>query len=185
MTKYTYVANRMCLKDATLENEIWKDVEGYNGDYKVSNLGRIYSEIAQRILKAPVNNANGGYCQLPLGSRSGTRKSFRLHRLVALAFIPNPDNKKEVNHKDKDKTNNRVENLEWMSGFENALHKNGKSIWNTKQGRISLTNYSVSKRKLQGFSEKIIPMLNKMIPLNTDYGFTEEARNKHKLEIVV
>lgn len=185
MGKYTYVANRMCLKDATLGNEIWKDVEGFGGDYKVSNLGRVYSEVAQRILKTPANILNG-YCQVPLGSRSnGLRKSFRVHRLVALAFIPNPQNKKEVNHKDKDKMNNTVENLEWMSGWENTQHKIGIKPWNTKQGRIAVTNHSIARRKMEGFSEKIIPMLNKMIPLNADYGFTKEARDKHKLEIVV
>jgi hypothetical protein len=183
MGKYTYVANRMCLKDATLRNEIWKDVEGFGGDYKVSNLGRIYSEIVQRIMSTPVNNASGGYCCVALGSRSGTRKSFRLHRLVAQAFIPNIGNKKEVNHNDKDKTNNTTENLEWMSGWENTQHKIGIKPWNTKQGRIAVTNHSVARRKMEGFSERIIPMLNKMIPLNTDYGFTNEARDKHKLPI--
>ena len=159
-----YIAKRVSLDEATLPNEIWKDVVGYEEKYKVSNLGRIYSEISKKILN-PHKNILNGYYQMPLGNRPN-RKNFRLHRLVAEAFIPNPFNKKEVNHKNKDINDNRVKNLEWMNAWENQAHRNGVTMWNNWQGRITSLDYSVGRRKIEGFSERIIPMLEKMIPIN-------------------
>ena len=91
--------------------EEWKDIKGYEGKYQVSNLGRVYSFYKKDCLKP--GNSNG-YFYIDL-CKNGVSKSFRLHRLVALHFIPNPNNYKEVNHKDEDKTNNKVENLEWCT----------------------------------------------------------------------
>lgn len=105
-------------------SEIWKDVVGYEGIYQVSNLGRVKSlprngTIKQeRILKP---HRVQGYLLAELFNR-GAHKGKRIHRLVAEAFIPNPDNKREVNHIDGDKHNNRVENLEWVTSSENQLH---------------------------------------------------------------
>ena len=92
-------------------DEIWKDKKDYEGHYQVSNLGRVKSikfgkEI---ILKQKIN---GGYYSVNL-SKNGIVKTYFVHRLVAEAFIPNPNNYKEVNHKDEDKSNNIVTNLEW------------------------------------------------------------------------
>jgi hypothetical protein len=158
-----YIAKRVSLQEVTLQNEIWKDVIGYEGEYLVSNFGNVYSNVSQKLLK-PHKNIINGYYQIPLGDRVN-RKNYRLHRLVAQAFIPNPFNKKEVNHKNKDINDNSVQNLEWMNAWENQSHKHGVKSWNNWQGKISFQNYSVGRRKMNGFSEIIIPMLEKIVPL--------------------
>lgn len=114
--------------------EIWKDIEGYEGFYQVSNLGQIKSldryikckngaerYMKGRILNHTVNKKRRGYCEISL-HMNGKEKRYKVHRLVALAFLPNPYNKPEVNHKDEDKENNRVDNLEWVTSKENANH---------------------------------------------------------------
>lgn len=100
--------------------EIWKDIDGYDGAYQVSNLGRVKSFKCKepRILK-PWSAA--GYLQVELWS-NGIGKRFKVSRLVAFAFIPNPENKPEVNHVDRNKLNNCVENLEWATRLENQRH---------------------------------------------------------------
>ena len=95
--------------------EIWKDIKGYEGLYQVSNLGRVKSLKfgKERILKP--GRKKIGYLIVLLYDNNGICKWFRIHRLVAEAFIPNPNNLPEVNHKDEDKSNNRVSNLEWCT----------------------------------------------------------------------
>ena len=95
--------------------EIWKDVVGYEGLYEVSNLGRVRRD--GKILK-PTKIKNG-YLYVGL-HKNGIQKTVRVHRLVASAFIPNPQNLPCVNHKDEDKTNNAVDNLEWCTSQYNA-----------------------------------------------------------------
>lgn len=126
--------------------EIWKDVDGYDGTYKVSNMGRVKSvryidsaeSVKEKILSSP-NNQNG-YPSVSL-CKYGRIKTFVVHRLVALAFVPNPLNKPHVNHKDGDKMNPKAQNLEWCTPYENNLHafKNGL-----------LTNNNRSKKVLNG-----------------------------------
>lgn len=111
--------------------EIWKDVPGYEGLYQVSNLGRIRSYekykragrhtsvyyCPSKIIKS--FSAGVGYQRVNLfKDRKGRQLS--VHRLVAMAFIPNPDNLPQVNHKDEDKTNNRLDNLEWCTAKYNS-----------------------------------------------------------------
>ena len=90
--------------------EDWKDIPGYEGLYVVSNNGRVKNVRSGRVLRGIVNNL--GYIMVGL-SKSGKVKMISVHRLVAEAFIENPDNLREVNHKDEDKSNNIVDNLEW------------------------------------------------------------------------
>ena len=90
--------------------EDWKDIPGYEGLYVVSNNGRVMNVRSGRVLRGIVNNL--GYIMVGL-SKSGKVKMISVHRLVAEAFIKNPDNLREVNHKDEDKSNNNVDNLEW------------------------------------------------------------------------
>ena len=95
-------------------SEVWKDIEGYEGLYQVSNWGRVKSLKfgKERILK-PEKNRNG-YLVVNL-YKNGKRKHFKIHRLVAEAFVSNPDNLPCVNHADEDKTNNFYGNLEFCS----------------------------------------------------------------------
>ena len=90
--------------------EDWKDISGYEGLYVVSNNGRVKNVRSGRVLRGIVNNL--GYIMVGL-SKSGKVKMVLVHRLVAKAFIENPDNFREVNHRDEDKANNIVDNLEW------------------------------------------------------------------------
>ena len=90
--------------------EIFKDIKDYEGLYQVSNLGRVYSFITNKFLKPNLNK--NGYLTLHL---KGSSKQLKLHRLVAETFILNTNNFPCVNHKDEDKTNNCVDNLEWCS----------------------------------------------------------------------
>lgn len=105
-------------------NETWKDIEGYEGYYQVSNLGRVKSfrksskmhKQDEYILTPTV--ANNSYAQVTL-YRNSTRKKFLVHRLVAIAFIPNPNNLPYINHKDENPLNNSCDNLEWCTAFYN------------------------------------------------------------------
>lgn len=102
--------------------EIWKDIGGYSGDYQISNLGRVKSFKKKnhgKILKLGKDGC--GYYRIGL-MKHGKRVTEKVHRLVACAFIPNPENKPEVNHKDSNKTNNAIKNLEWSTHHENAIH---------------------------------------------------------------
>ena len=91
-------------------NEDWKDIPGYEGLYAVSNNGRVMNVRSGRILKEHITKF--GYKRIGI-YKNGVCRMFIVHRLVAQAFLPNPDNLPEVNHKDEDKTNNSVDNLEW------------------------------------------------------------------------
>ena len=104
-----------------LAQEIWKDIEGYEGLYQVSNFGRVKSlekidfsghKRKCKILKLALNRY--GYVYLIL-SKNGNKKAYTVHRLVAETFIPNPNKLPFVNHKDENKSNNRVDNLEWCT----------------------------------------------------------------------
>lgn len=102
--------------------EIWKDIKGFEGIYQISTNGRVRSfkeTQGGRILSN--KNSKGGYLSIVL-KRKGLVISTRIHRLVAEAFIPNPDNKPQVNHKDSNRQNNYVENLEWVTATENMKH---------------------------------------------------------------
>jgi hypothetical protein len=102
--------------------EVWKDIKGFEGSYQISNKGRLKSFHKDKNGYIRSNkNSKGDYLSVVLMSGKH-KKSTRIHRLVAEAFIPNPLNKPEVNHKDGNKQNNRVENLEWVTRKENAEH---------------------------------------------------------------
>ena len=105
-------------------NEIWKDIEGYEGLYQISNLGRVKSlNYNKRGFERILKNKTGsrGYFNVNL-SKDGKSKNINVHRIVATHFIPNPDNLPQVNHKDENKQNNCVENLEWCTAEYNNTY---------------------------------------------------------------
>lgn len=133
--------NNIIAKENNLMKEIWKDIEDYEGLYQVSNMGRVKSlartrkaytpgkgdwvaPVKERILRASISK-DGYYCVVL--AKEGVNKHQRVNRLVAEAFIPNTENKPQVNHIDGNKLNNRVDNLEWVTAKENTIHsvKNG------------------------------------------------------------
>ena len=140
--------------------EIWKDIEDFNGTYQVSNLGRIkmldYIASDGRKLKGRIRRTsknNSGYTIINIKS-----KHFLVHRLVAKAFIPNPNNYPQINHKDENKQNNRVDNLEWCTNkynnnygskpYKTSLIHKGKKISKEQKEKISQKmKIIVSKRK--------------------------------------
>ena len=105
-----------------------KDIEGYEGLYAVTEDGQVWSYRSQKFLKPWIAN---GYYQVTL-SKNGEKKKHKIHRLVAIIYIPNPDNLRDVNHKDENKLNNCLDNLEWLSHKDN-------SNYGTRNQRISAT----------------------------------------------
>lgn len=104
--------------------EVWKDVVGYEGYYMVSNLGRIKSMRFRHIKREKIMNASirpDGYMSVGL-SKDGVTKTRTVHRLVATAFLENPNNLEMINHKDENRSNNAVDNLEWCTRGYNQLY---------------------------------------------------------------
>jgi hypothetical protein len=103
-----------------LEKEVWKEIKDHE-NYEISNFGRVKNKTTNYILS---QKNEGGYLRISLKIPKSTKsKMYLVHRLVAQTFIPNPENKPTVNHKDKNKSNNKVENLEWSTMKEQAEHK--------------------------------------------------------------
>ena len=126
-------------------NEVWKDIKGYEGIYQVSNFGRVKSvarkiklkqyikETTEKIMKLDLNKR--GYLYVHL-CKNGKYKAYRVHRLVADAFVENPEHKDQVNHIDRNVLNNKSSNLEWCTNAENMKHakdtgfRRGKAVEN-------------------------------------------------------
>jgi len=126
--------------------EIWEDVVGYEGFYKVSNLGRVLRlkrigttkswykiKFVERYLSLKPNIVRG-YVKVSLRPPNGKSKTFLVHRLVAQAFIPNPENKPQINHMNGIKNDNRVLNLEWCTQDENNKHALETGLLKTQKG---------------------------------------------------
>lgn len=118
--------------------EVWEDIAGYDGRYQVSIWGRIRNEKGE-IMKPYVNEK--GYLKVTLQDGK-TRDKVRISRIVAETFIPNYDHKPEVNHKDGDKMNNSVTNLEWVTRGENMGHyKDNESHWHDQAHAAAVARY--------------------------------------------
>ena len=100
--------------------EIFREIPGYK-DYQVSSWGRVYHKPSDTF--ARLEETDKGYLRVDLYDEGRFRKHFKVHRLVAQAFIPNPENKPQVNHMDGNKKNNSYTNLEWVTDAENKEHQ--------------------------------------------------------------
>lgn len=124
--------------------EVWKDVIGYDGSYQISNLGRVKSLKHKKYFILKECDVRG-YRRVLLYKNNITQK-FPIHRLVALHFLPNPENKPTVNHKDGIKHNNFVDNLEWATFQENERHSFdtlNKSFIGEKNNRSKLKSTQI------------------------------------------
>ena len=148
-----------------MEGEIWKDIEGYDGYYQISNLGRVkslsreiynkrgYFKTKDKILKQCVIKY---YCYTFI-SYNGEKNTYTVHRLVAKYFIDNIHNKPQVNHKNSNSSDNRIENLEWVSARENECHKQSKNKNNTSiYTGVSFNLHSKKWRSTINFNKKFI-----------------------------
>ena len=104
--------------------EVWKDIRGFEGIYKISNFGRIksFKRVEDGYILSNKNSKNGYLSVVLINTNNKKIRYTRIHRLVAEAFIPNPENKREVNHIDGNKQNNLISNLQWATSSENIRH---------------------------------------------------------------
>ena len=143
-----------------MEKEIWKDIRGFENKYQISNMGRIRSIFRYKIILKPA--LTQGYKFVSLYNKT-SKKCYRIHRLVAQTFIPNPNNKITVNHKNGIKTDNRVSNLEWNTYQENIKHsynvlgRNPTKYWSGKFGKDNscskiVLQYTLDKNFVKRFT---------------------------------
>jgi ribosome-binding protein aMBF1 (putative translation factor) len=165
-----------------LSNETWKDIVGYDGCYQVSNTGSVksfYNNRDGKILKLSTNKQ--GYNTVSLHKENKT-KSFSVHRLVATCFISNDNNYPAVNHKDENKTNNNVDNLEWCSyKYNNNYGTRTERASNSKSGTIKINRPLF---ELGEISNDIISSINYEIDENfPDRVRSYRERNKMSQEV--
>ena len=159
------LAEILPLESADTEEE-WRDVEGFEGLYMVSNFGRVVSfqGCYPRIMKLGITHK--GYQNVGL-QKNKRRKTFVVHRLVAKAFIPNPDNLPQINHRDECKTNNRVDNLEWCT----AKYNNNYGTYIDRQRNFLPRNTPVLMFDLNGnFEKEFISAREAARKMNTNHS---------------
>ena len=158
--------------------EEWKDIQGYEGRYQVSNLGRIRSSYkgSWNILK-PIDNGQG-YKHIKL-FKDGERKHYYIHRLVAQTFIDNPNNYTEVNHIDENKANNCMENLEWCDREYNLSYNLGRK----RRAESRKGKYVGKENCMYGKKGEAHPTSKKVKCITTGeiFGSVKEAANKYNI----
>ena len=141
----------------------WKDIIGYENEYQINQFGEIRTlkdspKLKKyNVLKPQINKRNGYVYQMLY--KNGKEKLLRVHRLVAMAFLPNPNNLPQVNHKNGDKTENRVENLEWCSQEQNKIHEFKTGLEKKKKKKkaaVRKTNEKKSKRVVRTMGDEKI-----------------------------
>lgn len=177
-------------------NEIWKSIEGYEGLYEVSNFGRIKSlpryvilgngKMCERLIDEKIleqkTTTKFGYKKVSL-NKNKKQKTFVIHRLVASAFIPNPENKPQVNHKDGVKTNNNLENLEWVTASENQIHALKLGLVVPKRGKDHYLYNNPKANPQYGKKGILSPNYGKRGILSPTFGRTGALSIKSKIVI--
>jgi len=169
--------------------EEWKDVVGYEGLYQVNKFGAVRSLDKLRTITyttgtiATMNfsgkvlspkTEKSGYITQSI-TNSGVRKTIKVHRMVAMAFIPNPENKPQVNHKNGIKSDNRVENLEWVTTFENRQHAYDTGLQKPTSGTIN-GMCTHSDREIE-FIKIQYALGMRQIDIANNYGFSPSMVN--------
>lgn len=166
-----------------MNKEIWKDVKDYEGLYQVSNLGRVkrlewkrfslgkWQTIKEKVLKQTIGTT--GYWHISL-NKNGSHNTYKVHRLVARAFIPNPDNLPCINHKDNNPLNNKVENLEWCTyKYNNNYKDHNKKL---SQSRLGKKASDETRQKLRDSNPKMLSV--QCIETEIIYKSINEASRK-------
>mgnify|MGYP003293868181 CR=1 FL=1 len=153
--------------------EIWRDIKGFEGYYQISNLGRVKNVSNSQIRKT--HPTRDGYLKIRL-LHNGKDVTARIHRLVAEAFIPNPDNKETVNHKDGNKLNNNVENLEWMDRSEQMYHAYNHELKKSIKG-VKNTNSKLTENEIRQIRKEYVPYDRNYstVALSKKYGVTNRV----------
>lgn len=133
--------------------EIWKDIQNYEGLYQVSNLGRVKSIIKKIILKNMVDKCGYEYVHL---SKNNVQKRKSIHRLVAETFLDNKNNLPCVNHKDENKQNNNINNLEWCTysynnNYGTKIKKQSEKMLNNKKRSKQVIQYNLKNDKINEY----------------------------------
>lgn len=174
------MTNEEFVKSISLDGEIWKDVVGYEGHYKVSSNGRVIS-LARNIdngvsiyYSKPIllmqYISSTGYCVVTL-CKNAVCKKLRVHRLVAIAFIDNPENKQYIDHINTIRIDNRIENLRWVTRSENSLNPiTRKRNSNCHKGKLTWN----SKRIVQIKNNEVIRVCDSSRQFS-QYGFSQSA----------
>ena len=164
--------------------EIWKDIPGFEGKYRVSSFGRIKSldrfrekhHYPECILNTSKRLTHDGYARVSVRDDDGYQHEYRVNKLVATVFIPNPDGKSSVNHIDGDKLNNHVSNLEWATRSENMKHayKHGLKlpVIGTQNGNAKLTADEVRKIRAEYVPQS---QIHGTVALGKRYGISNAA----------
>lgn len=126
-----------------MNKPIFKDIEGYENRYQISNNGEVLSLVRNKILKPQISK--DGYVLIRL-EKDYIKKTFSVHRLVAKAFLDNPNNLPQVNHINEDKTDNRVENLEWC---DKEYNLNYGTTQKRRAEKISRSVYSIDSNGIK------------------------------------
>lgn len=164
--------------------EIWRQIPGYEGFYEVSSFGRVRNVKSGKILRPGLHHS--GYLNCVL-SVNGNKNTFVIHRLVAQAFIPNPLGLPQVNHKDEDKTNNNVDNLEWCTAKYNVNYgtiKNRVRNTNIENGNWSgLSRNEYCKKYYCDNQDKFILKREKMKDYYKEYlhKYYQEHKEERRL----
>lgn len=142
--------------------EVWKDILEYEGYYQVSNTGKIKRLAGKRCLNSRIlkPGKNKGNYSFVILCKNCKKTSMYIHRLVALSFIPNIENKKEINHIDCNKSNNIVSNLEWCTHKENSKHSFDNGLNTVVRRKDVIENRTKVLRKLSDLTVKEIKKLS-------------------------
>jgi hypothetical protein len=165
------------------QTEIWKDIIGFEGLYKISNLGMVKSlsrkttflrgslSINKSISECVLKPSKDGYGYLFVNLfKQGVVSPSKIHRLISMAFIPNPENKPQVNHINGIKTDNRIENLEWVTAKENTIHSFATGLQKVPKGKFNHKSRPISQFTKEGVWVRDWDYLTEVKEIGFHYG---------------